>query len=161
MFRRPARAETGISHSFLADWSAGTGSRRGKGLSSGLNRGFPPWLEAGSFLHTGLNNWAHVTKQPQRPGTEACSPAPPSPGPARLSVSDTRADVAEKADIAMYEDDDERMEAAEQLPDSIPEPVPGPSGPSPVTRAPTMNSGLTRPGSWPGSTGVPLPRRSG
>jgi hypothetical protein len=38
--------------------TGGTGSRRGKGLSSGLNRGFPPWLEAGSCLHTGLNSWA-------------------------------------------------------------------------------------------------------
>ena len=86
-----------------------------QGVIFGVKSGVSPWLEAGSFLHTGLNSWAHVTKQPQRPGTEACSPAPPSPGPARLSVSDTGADLAEKADIAMYEDDDEHMEAAEQL----------------------------------------------
>ena len=84
-------------------------SRRGKGLSSGVKSGVSPWVAAGSFLHTGLNSWAHVTKQPQRPGTEACSPAPPSPRPARLSVSDTGVDLAEKADIAIYEDDDEHM----------------------------------------------------
>ena len=47
----------GYLSSFLTAWSDGTGSRRGQGLSSGLNRGFPPWLEAGSCLHTGLNSW--------------------------------------------------------------------------------------------------------
>jgi len=111
---RPERRRVSLT-AFSRTGRTAPGHGAARGFSSGLNRGFPPWLEAGSFLHTGLNSWAHATKQPQRPGTEACSPAPPSPGPARLSVSDTRADLAEKADIAMYEDDDERMEAAEQL----------------------------------------------
>jgi hypothetical protein len=42
-------------------------------------------------------------------------PAVPSPKPARLSVSGIRTDLAKKADPAMYEDNDDPMDAAEQL----------------------------------------------
>jgi len=42
-------------------------------------------------------------------------PAVPSPKPARLPVSDIGTDLAKKADQAMYEDNDDPMDAAEQL----------------------------------------------
>jgi len=53
---------------------------------------------------------------PQRPGAHLRSPAGPGRKPARLSVSDTGTDLAEKADTAMYENDpDDRFEAALRL----------------------------------------------
>ena len=61
-------------------------------------------------------DWAHELghriKRLQRPVSH---PALPCPGPARLSVSDNGTDLAEKADTAMYVDDEGRIDAAEQL----------------------------------------------
>jgi hypothetical protein len=54
-------------------------------------------------------------KRPQRPGTHLLPAATPSPEPDRLSVPDIGTDLAEKADTAMYEDNEDRMSAAEQL----------------------------------------------
>jgi uncharacterized protein (UPF0147 family) len=64
---------------------------------------------------TGLMQPGHMTKRPQRPGAHPGLPAMPSPGPARLTIPDNGTDLAEKADTAMYQDDESRMDAAEQL----------------------------------------------
>ena len=54
-------------------------------------------------------------ERPHRPAAHYRLPALPSPGPARLPVSDNGTDLAEKADTAMYKDDEDRIDAAEQL----------------------------------------------
>jgi hypothetical protein len=70
---------------------------------------------AGLRRHTELMQVGHRIKRPQRPGAHPRLLARPGPEPARLSVSDNGTDLAEKADTAMYRDDEDRMGAAEQL----------------------------------------------
>ena len=83
-----------------------------RGLASGLNRGFPPWPEAGSCLHTWfMQLGGNVIKPPQRQVLTAT----PSYEAAGRSVSDIETDLTEKADATMYEDDEDPLVAAEQL----------------------------------------------
>lgn len=60
-----------------------------RGIASGLNQGFPRWPEAGWRRQTGLMQVGNSIKRSQPP--------------------------AEKAGTAMYEDDEDRIDAAEQL----------------------------------------------
>ena len=85
------------------------------GLASGLNRGSPSWPEPGLRRETGLMQPGHGINRPQRPGTCSRWPARPSSEPARPSGLDNGTDLAEKAATAMYEDDEDRIDAAEQL----------------------------------------------
>ena len=86
-----------------------------RGHLSGLNRGLPLWPEAGSRRQTGLMQLGQMMKRPQRLHAHPQPAARPSPEPDRLSISDIGTDLAEKADPAMYEDDQDRTDAAEQL----------------------------------------------
>ena len=63
---------------------------------------------------TGPIRPGHAIKRPQRLGHPRW-PARPGPEPARLSAWDNGTDLAEKADTAMYEDDEDRIDAAGQL----------------------------------------------
>jgi hypothetical protein len=69
--------------------------------------------------HTGLMQLGQMMKRARASAhSSPSSAATPSSEPARLSVSDSGTDLAEKADTAMYDDDDDpeyRINAAEQL----------------------------------------------
>ena len=80
-----------------------------------MNRGLPPWPEAGLRFQTGPMQAGHRIKRPRRPGARSRLPARRSPEPAGLSISDYGTNPAKKADTAMYEDDEDRIDAAEQL----------------------------------------------
>ena len=64
---------------------------------------------------TGLVQQGYRIERPQRPAAHCGLPALPSPGPVKLLVSDHGTDLAEKADTAMHEDDEDRIDAAEHL----------------------------------------------
>jgi hypothetical protein len=64
---------------------------------------------------TGLVQQGYRIERPWRSTAHCGFPALPSPGPVKLPVSDNRTDLAEKADTAMHEDDEDRMDTAEQL----------------------------------------------
>ncbi len=85
-----------------------------RGLASGLNRGFPPWPEAGSCLHTWfMQLGGNVIKPPQRQVLTAT----PSYEAAGRSVSDMAAAEALRAVACDGSvDDGLRLEAAGQLP---------------------------------------------
>jgi hypothetical protein len=64
-------------------------------------------------------DWARAAgiqdRTAQRPAAHCGLPALPSPGPVKLLVSDHGTDLAEKADTAMHEHDEDRIDAAEHL----------------------------------------------
>jgi hypothetical protein len=95
----------------------GRQSRRGQELPSGLNGGLPRWSEAGECRQTGrIQLGGNMMNQPQRPGAHPPPALNQSGGPSRIPEPN----LAEKADTAMYEDDEDRMDAAGQLPELDP-----------------------------------------
>ena len=78
-----------------------------------MNRGFPRWPATTRAARLGSCTWETHEANPV-PGLPPPGAAPDRE-PDRLSVSDTGTDLIEKADTAMYEDDEGRLDAAEQL----------------------------------------------
>ena len=92
-----------------------------RGLAPGSKSGASPMVEAGLRRQTGLTRLGHGVKCPAPRVLVPPGPIGPARGPARLSVRDNRTDHVEKADTAMYEDDEDRIDAAEQLAEDHPD----------------------------------------